>query len=174
MGTYLGGFNFVVPQCERLITKRRAKCAHDISDKLTTASKLMLKTAAIPFNDFNLKISQILLKEGFLRSIANGDLEGINYEPFSLKDSSKRRYWLTLNYYQNQPVLTSLKPVSLPSRKIFADHKELGLILGGRQIGLLKPLIPGEVIILNTDKGIMEAHKALELKLGGMVLCRAI
>ncbi|KAF2137542.1 uncharacterized protein K452DRAFT_278544 [Aplosporella prunicola CBS 121167] len=84
-----------------------------------------------------------------------------------------QRLWLGLKYWNNTPVLSSMKLVSKPTKRIYLKHKELELVVLGRDTGNVKGLTkPGECLFITTDKGIMEIREAVEKKLGGSPLCR--
>ena len=85
-----------------------------------------------------------------------------------------RRLWLGLKYWNNVPVLSEMKMVSKPKKRIWLGVQEMGMVTRGREAGYVKGLTrPGECMFVSTDKGIMEARECVERRLGGMVLCRA-
>nr|YP_009313961.1 Ribosomal protein S8 [Hommersandiophycus borowitzkae]SCW22215.1 Ribosomal protein S8 [Hommersandiophycus borowitzkae] len=57
-------------------------------------------------------------------------------------------------------VITSLKRVSKPGLRVYANHKEIPKVLGGLGIA-----------VISTSKGVMTDRKARHNGLGGEVLC---
>ncbi|KAF2273688.1 uncharacterized protein EI97DRAFT_435858 [Westerdykella ornata] len=86
---------------------------------------------------------------------------------------AKRRLWLGLKYYQNEPVLKHMKLVSKPTRRIWLTSEDLGKITRTRESAFVKGLThPGECMFVTTDRGILEARECVERRIGGMALCR--
>ncbi|KAI9297463.1 37S ribosomal protein subunit S8, mitochondrial [Neoconidiobolus thromboides FSU 785] len=162
-----------MPIVEGLARKTKLPCVHDLCARVQNGYSAKLKNISVPETKMNLAVSQILYQQGFISSIVRGNHLGIDYSPTTPDNVATRRYWLGLKYYQNSPVLSSMRAVSIPSRKIFATAQEFEYVVSGRRVGILSPLQPGEIIIINTEKGVLEIHDAVELKLGGQVLCRA-
>jgi ribosomal protein S8 len=86
---------------------------------------------------------------------------------------AKRRLWLGLKYWNNEPVLKHMKLVSKPTRRIWLTSEDLGKITRTRESSYVKGLThPGECMFLTTDRGILEARDCVERRIGGMALCR--
>lgn len=86
---------------------------------------------------------------------------------------AKRRIWLGLKYWNNEPVLAQMGLISKPTRRISAKLLEITALTRGRKAGYVPGLInPGECIFVNTDVGILEAREAVQRKRGGQLLCR--
>lgn len=101
------------------------------------------------------------------------DLSSYVPEPVTQANVATRRLWLGLKYWNNEPVLSEMKMISKPTRRIWMDIEGLGQIVRGRQAGYVKGLTrPGECLYLTTDRGIMESRECVERKIGGMLLCR--
>ena len=89
------------------------------------------------------------------------------------ENPARRRLWLGLKYWQNEPVLKNMKLVSKPTRRIWLTSEDLGKITRTRESSYVKGLThPGECMFVTTDRGIMEARECVERRLGGMALCR--
>ncbi|KAK3216983.1 hypothetical protein GRF29_1g1577030 [Pseudopithomyces chartarum] len=89
------------------------------------------------------------------------------------QNPARRRLWLGLKYWNNEPVLRNMKLVSKPTRRIWLTSEDLGKITRTRESAYVKGLThPGECMFLTTDRGILEARECVERKLGGMALCR--
>lgn len=89
------------------------------------------------------------------------------------ENPAKRRLWLGLKYWQNEPVLRNMKLVSKPTRRIWLTSEDLGKITRARESSYVKGLThPGECMFVTTDRGILEARECVERRIGGMALCR--
>lgn len=100
----------------------------------------------IPKLGINQKLASILKNEGFIDSfeIMNSVLI------LNLKYKGRERI----------PVLTNLKRISTPGRRVYINSKEIPQLFGG--LGIL---------ILSTSKGIMTNKQAQQMKIGGELLC---
>lgn len=86
---------------------------------------------------------------------------------------ASRRLWLTLKYWDGEPVMRKLKMLSRPTQKLWLSHNDLGRIVRGKRANYVDGMTRiGECIFLSTDKGIMEARECVERRIGGLVLCR--
>jgi small subunit ribosomal protein S8 len=95
-------------------------------------------------------ISSVLLEEGFIQ----------NFE--EIGDGFNKQLLLSLKYKgkEGEPVITSLKRISRPGLRVYANRKELPRVLGG--LG---------VAIISTSQGVLTDNKARHQGLGGEVLC---
>jgi ribosomal protein S8 len=95
------------------------------------------------------------------------------HEPHVPENPARRRLWLGLKYWQNEPVLRNMKLVSKPTRRIWLTSEDLGRITRTRESSYVKGLThPGECMFVTTDRGILEARECVERRLGGMPLFR--
>jgi ribosomal protein S8 len=86
---------------------------------------------------------------------------------------ARRRLWLGLKYWQNEPVLKNMKLVSKPTRRIWLTSEDLGKITRTRESSYVEGLThPGECMFISTDRGILEARECVERRMGGMALFR--
>ncbi|KAE8831985.1 hypothetical protein PTNB73_07537 [Pyrenophora teres f. teres] len=89
------------------------------------------------------------------------------------ENPARRRLWLGLKYWQNEPVLKNMKLVSKPTRRIWLTSMDLAKITRSREASYVKGLThPGECMFLTTDRGVIEARECVERQLGGMALFR--
>ncbi|KAF2022059.1 40S ribosomal protein S8 [Aaosphaeria arxii CBS 175.79] len=89
------------------------------------------------------------------------------------ENPARRRLWLGLKYWNNEPVLRNMKLVSKPTRRIWLTSEDLGKITRTRESSYVKGLTrPGECMFVTTDRGILEARECVERRIGGMALCR--
>ena len=95
----------------------------------------------------NYQISKILKEEGYIDS-------------FNSFSSKKLILYLKYKGRQRRPILTNLKRISKPGRRIYTNYKEIPSILGGLGI-----------VILSTSKGILTDRDARLNHIGGEILC---
>ena len=95
----------------------------------------------------NYQILKILKQEGFIES-------------FSEYSSNQLKIYLKYEGRERKPIITNLKRISKPGRRIYANYKEIPSILGGLGI-----------IILSTSKGILTDRDARFYRIGGEILC---
>ncbi|KAF2867195.1 ribosomal protein S8 [Massariosphaeria phaeospora] len=89
------------------------------------------------------------------------------------ENPARRRLWLGLKYWNNEPVLRHMQLVSKPTRRIWLTSEDLGKISRTRQSSFVRGLThPGECMFLTTDRGVLEARECVERRVGGMALCR--
>jgi len=81
---------------------------------------------------------------------------------------------VTLKYYENRPVLSEVRVVSKPSKRVYADIRTLKTALRGKDQYAWKGAAElGAVSILSTSKGIMSAEECIKKNIGGEVLAIA-
>ncbi|OCL03938.1 40S ribosomal protein S8 [Glonium stellatum] len=98
-----------------------------------------------------------------------------SYEESVPENPARRRLWLGLKYWNNEPVLSKMKLVSKPTRRIWLNSDDIGAIVRGRDAGYVKGISkPGECLFVTTDRGILEARECAEKRIGGMMLVRVV
>ncbi|MBL4877933.1 MAG: 30S ribosomal protein S8, partial [Hyphomonas sp.] len=68
---------------------------------------------------------------------------------------------IELKYYEGQPVISEIKRVSKPGRRVYSSVSDIPLVRNGLGIS-----------ILSTSKGVMSDNAARSENVGGEVLCR--
>ena len=168
-------------------------CSH-----MQNASLARLGLTSVPLSKLHLSLSLHLQKQGFLSSVNLGGpsppaklLPPSSSEPSAVtsqqqkssvleqaetvtqENRASRRLWLGMKYWDGEPVLKKMQMLSKPTKRIWLDSQELGLIVRGRDAQFVRGMRGvGECIFVSTDRGIMEARECVERKIGGMVLCR--
>ena len=97
-----------------------------------------------------LAIAEILLNEGYIKKFE------------VIEDGNFKTIHATLKYGKdkNEKIITGLKRISKPGRRIYSSIKDLPLIKNGLGIN-----------ILSTDRGLMSDAQARKQSLGGEVIC---
>lgn len=126
-----------------------------ISDMLTriqNASSVGHNTVAVPSSKLKVAIAQILKDEGYIQ-----DFEVATDQPHGIL-----RVWLkyTGDRRSRRPVITGLKRVSRPGRRVYSKKENIPWVLSGMGIA-----------ILSTPKGVLTGQQARRLGVGGEVLC---
>ncbi|RPA97387.1 ribosomal protein S8 [Choiromyces venosus 120613-1] len=145
-------------------------CSH-----MQNASRARLSITSIQPSKLHLGIALALQDQGFISSVTRGDTAAPDVEetPTTQENIATRRLWLSLKYHDNEPVLSKMKLVSKPQKKIHMGVQGLQKIAAGKQHNFVQPLEAGEIILLSTDRGIiMEVRQAIERRIGGQLLCR--
>ncbi len=95
-------------------------------------------------------VLDVLADEGYIRGYARVEQEG-QFPEFDIE----------LKYFEGEPVISEIKRVSTPGRRVYKGAKELPRIHNGLGIS-----------IVSTPKGVMSDAKAREENVGGEVLCQ--
>jgi len=95
-----------------------------------------------------LEIAKILKEEGFIRAYK------------ILKDRRQGILRVIPKYMENESVITGLKRISKPGRRVYSGSDEIPSVMGG--LG---------VAILTTSSGILSDRTCRQKGIGGEVLC---
>lgn len=126
-----------------------------IADMLTrvrnalTAGKLKV---IVPKSNIKIEIARILKEEGYVDDYSIGDETPVPLIHIQLKYFGSRR--------DRRPVITQLRRISKPGRRVYRKRSELPIVLSGTGIA-----------IITTPKGVMTAQQARRSGVGGEVLC---
>ena len=123
-----------------------------IADMLTRIRNAIMAKhleVEVPASKMKLAIARILKDEGFI-------------EQYKLiKDGKQGIIKITLKYDENKnSVISALKRVSKPGRRIYVNKKQLPRVLNGLGIA-----------ILSTPKGVITDKEARKLGVGGEWIC---
>ncbi|OLL25012.1 37S ribosomal protein S8, mitochondrial [Neolecta irregularis DAH-3] len=130
---------------------------------------------SVPNSKVNLGIAFVLYQQGLISSVQRGSITGPDqeYTPTTQENVATRRIWLGLKYREMHPVIGKMGIVSKPGRRMWMSAEELKRLVIGKRVGTIHYLQPGEILVVSTDKGILEARDAIRLRVGGEPLCRA-
>jgi small subunit ribosomal protein S8 len=103
----------------------------------------------IPSSKIKVAIAQILLEEGFIQG----------YEVTNERPQANIRVWLKYDK-ERRPVVSGLKRVSKPGRRVYKGKQDIPWVLSGLGIA-----------IVSTPKGVMTDREARRQGVGGEVLC---
>jgi small subunit ribosomal protein S8 len=103
----------------------------------------------IPASRVKVEITRILKEEGFIQ----------NYK--IQEDKVQGTIRVFLKYSDGSPVITGLKQVSKPGRRVYAHKDKVPKVVGGLGIS-----------IISTSRGIMTGDQSHKVGVGGEVLCQ--
>ena len=120
----------------------------DMLTRIRNAQTARHETVSVETSIMKKSIAQILLDEGYISAFEEVDA------------GKNKNLVISLKYVnRNQKVITGLKRISKPGRRIYASCEELPKVLGGLGI-----------VIVSTSKGVMTDREARKLGIGGEVL----
>ena len=121
----------------------------DMLTRIRNANKALHDRAEMPNSKLKVEIARILKEEGYIRDFHVS--EGGTHPTLVVE----------LKYGRGRErVLTDLKRISKPGRRIYAGKDRLPRVLGGMGTA-----------ILSTSKGVITSRRAAEEGVGGEVIC---
>ena len=123
----------------------------DMLTRIRNANKALHDSAEMPSSKLKVEIARILKEEGYIRDyhVANGE------------EGTHAKLVVELKYSRSRErVLTDLKRVSKPGRRIYARKDRLPRVLGGMGTA-----------ILSTSRGVVTSRTAEAQGIGGEVIC---
>ena len=127
-----------------------------IADMLTRIRNAIMrqhKTVVMPASKLKQSVADVLKLEGYI-----ADYQLVEQQPFPLLQ-------INLKYVgdkkSRRSVISGLKRVSKPGRRIYVGKSEIPWVLSGMGIS-----------IVTTSQGVMTGQKARRMGVGGEVLCK--
>ena len=121
----------------------------DMLARIRNANRAMHDRATMPSSRLKVEIARILKEEGYIKDFQVVDGESFDTLVIDLKFGRNR-----------ERVITDLKRVSKPGRRIYARKDRLPRVLGGMGVA-----------ILSTSNGLITSRTAQEKGVGGEVIC---
>jgi small subunit ribosomal protein S8 len=121
----------------------------DMITRVRNANKALHSSVEMPASNMKLELARILKDEGYVADYRLVKGESFDTIVLDLKYTPDRRR-----------VISQVKRVSKPGRRIYAKKDMLPKVLGG--LG---------VAIISTSRGVMTARDAQKLGIGGEVIC---
>ncbi len=123
-----------------------------ISDMLTRIRNAVMvhhDKVSVPQSKMKQSLLRLMREEGFITKVETRDT------------GPKSFFDVTLRYYEDtdEPVITGLKRVSRPGRRIYVGKNEIPRYFGGRGVAFM-----------STSKGVMTARQARGNGVGGELL----
>ena len=121
----------------------------DMLTRIRNGQTTNKKVVDAPASRFRKNVLEVLKREGFIRNFEEKEMKpGINFFEIELK------------YYNGKPVISEIKRVSKPGRRVYSSIKNLQKTYNGLGVS-----------ILSTPRGVMSDNEAREANVGGEVLC---
>jgi small subunit ribosomal protein S8 len=121
----------------------------DMLTRIRNAQERKRSTVVSPNSNMRRRVLDVLVQEGYIRGYAEVEQEGHPALEIQLK------------YFDGQAVISEIKRVSKPGRRVYSSIRDLGLVRNGLGIS-----------ILSTPQGVMSDAAARARNVGGEVLCR--
>ena len=121
----------------------------DMLTRIRNANRALHETAEMPSSRLKVEIARLLKDEGYIKDYRVEKGESFDTLVVELKFGRNR-----------ERVITGLKRISKPGRRIYARKDRLPRVLGGMGTA-----------ILSTSRGVVTSRQAQELGVGGEVIC---
>ena len=121
----------------------------DMLTRIRNANKALQETVSMPSSRLKMEIARLLKEEGYIRDYRIESGESFDTLAIELKFGRNR-----------ERVITDLKRVSKPGRRVYAKKERLPRVLGGMGTA-----------IISTSRGLVTSRTAQELGVGGEVVC---
>lgn len=102
-----------------------------------------------PDSQFRINVLDVLKREGYIRDYSSSEIR-----------PGVRELKIELKYHDGSPVISEIRRVSRPGRRVYSRIKDLSRVYNGLGIA-----------ILSTPRGVMSDLEAREAKVGGEILC---
>src|ERR671932_2066473 len=123
----------------------------DMLTRIRNANKALHDRAEMPTSRLKQEIARLLKEEGYIRDFHVERKDSMPYETLVIE----------LKYGRNRErVISDLKRISKPGRRIYARKDRLPRVLGGMGTA-----------ILSTSSGLVTSRTAQERGVGGEVIC---
>jgi small subunit ribosomal protein S8 len=123
----------------------------DMLTRIRNANKALHDRAEMPNSKLKTEIARILKEEGYIR----------DYHVAETEDKPHKTLVIELKYGRSRErILTDLKRVSKPGRRIYAGKDRRQRVLGGMGIA-----------IMSTSSGVVTSRTAEQQGIGGEVIC---
>ena len=121
----------------------------DMLARLKNANKALHDTVEMPASGLKKEIARLLRDEGYIKDYRIDKGESFDTLVIELKFGPKR-----------ERIITDVKRVSKPGRRVYATKDRLPRVLGGMGTA-----------IMSTSSGLVTSRTAQELGVGGEVVC---
>src|SRR5262245_2324371 len=123
----------------------------DMLTRIRNANRALHETAEMPSSKLKSEIARLLKEEGYIRDYHVERRDELSYDTLVVE----------LKFGRNRErVITDLKRVSKPGRRVYARKDRLPRVLGGMGTA-----------ILSTSSGLITSRTAAEKGVGGEVVC---
>src|ERR1700754_4938610 len=121
----------------------------DMLTRIRNAQTRGRSTVSSPASKLRVRVLDVIPREGFIRGGSEIEKEG------------RKELDIELKYYDGAPVISEIRRISKPGRRVYSAVTDLPLVRNGLGIS-----------ILSTPKGVMSDNDARTQNVGGEILCR--
>ena len=121
----------------------------DMLTRIRNGQNARKSVVSSPASRFRSNVLEVLKREGYIRNYSSVDIHP------GLKELK-----IELKYHEGQPVISEIKRVSRPGRRVYYGIRDLPRVYNGLGIA-----------ILSTPRGVLSDNEARTAKVGGEVLC---
>ncbi len=122
----------------------------DMLTRIRHGQSAQKKVVDAPASRFRGNVLDVLKREGYIRNFSQ-----IEKRPGILE------FKIELKYFDGKPVISEIKRVSTPGRRVYSSINDLPKTYNGLGIS-----------ILSTPRGVMSDNEARAAQVGGEVLCQ--
>ncbi|NQY40548.1 MAG: 30S ribosomal protein S8 [Henriciella sp.] len=121
----------------------------DMLTRIRNAQMRGMDKVVTPASKLRARVLEVLQGEGYIRGYAEIEKDGHKHIEIELK------------YFDGTPVISEIRRVSKPGRRVYSSKSDIPLVRNGLGIS-----------ILSTSKGVMSDNTARNENVGGEILCR--
>lgn len=121
----------------------------DMLTRIRNAQMRGMDKVITPASKLRARVLNVLQQEGYIRGYVEVEKDG------------HRQIEIELKYFEGTPVISEIRRVSKPGRRVYSSRNDIPLVRNGLGIS-----------ILSTSKGVMSDNMARDENVGGEILCR--
>ncbi|WOR13929.1 30S ribosomal protein S8 [Hyphomonas sp. FCG-A18] len=121
----------------------------DMLTRIRNAQMRGMDKVITPASKLRARVLDVLQAEGYIRGYAEVEKDG------------HKNIEIELKYFDGTPVISEIRRVSKPGRRVYSSKSDIPLVRNGLGIS-----------ILSTSKGVMSDNVARSENVGGEILCR--
>jgi small subunit ribosomal protein S8 len=121
----------------------------DLLTRIRNAQRRGRSTVSSPSSKLRAHVLEVLQREGYIRGFTEVEKDG------------RKELDIELKYYDGAPVISEIRRISKPGRRVYSAVRDIPLVRNGLGIS-----------ILSTPKGVMSDNDARTQNVGGEILCR--
>jgi small subunit ribosomal protein S8 len=121
----------------------------DMLTRIRNGQNARKTVVSSPASRFRTNVLEVLKREGYIRNYSSVEA-----------DTGFKELKIELKYHEGQPVISEIKRVSRPGRRVYSGIGDLPRVYNGLGIA-----------ILSTPRGVLSDNEARTANVGGEVLC---
>jgi len=121
----------------------------DMLTRIRNGQSARKSVVSTPASRFRTNVLEVLKREGYIRNFSSVESQ-----------AGFKEIKIELKYHEGQPVISEIKRVSRPGRRVYFGIRDLPRVYNGLGIA-----------ILSTPRGVLSDNEARTANVGGEVLC---